>query len=191
MADVKVIDIGGTIAEHRGWFTFLGLALVAAGVLAIIFPLAGGLVVESWVAIACAVAGVAQCVHAFGTRGWQDFLLGLLIGVLYLVTAALLLTNPVRGVLTLTALLSVLLVAEGVIQVIMAFRIRPVSGWGFLAASGVLGAVLGTMIWMQLPSSAVWVLGMFLGVNLITSGLAFTALARSAQPMPGTGSGSV
>ncbi len=187
MSDMTVIDIGGTIAAHRGWFKFLGAALAVAGVLAIAFPLAGGLAVEVWVAIACAVAGIGQCVHAFGARAWSDVLFGLVIGVLYLATAALLAINPMKGVVTLTVLLAVLMLAEGIIQVVLAARIRPNGGWGYLAASGALGVALGAMIWAQLPSSALWVLGLFLGINLITSGFAFWVLADAAQPMAADG----
>lgn len=186
MPDIKVIDIGANIAAHRNWFTFLGLALIVAGLLAIAFPLAGGLAVETWIAVTCLIAGVAMIFHAFQVREWSGLFFGLLVGALYLAVAALLLINPLRGLVTLTALLAILLIAEGIMQAAVGFRLRPVDGWYWLVISAIVGIVVGVLVWRQLPSSAIWVLGTLLGVNFISSGLAFVFVARSAQPIPGT-----
>lgn len=186
MPDIRVVDVGASIAAHRSWFTFLGVALIVAGLLAIAFPLAGGLAVETWVAATCLIAGVAMIVHAFQVREWSGLLFGLLVGALYLAVAALMLTNPLRGLVTLTALLAILLIVEGAIQTAIGFRVRPVGGWYWLVISGVIGVVVGLLVWRQLPSSASWVLGTLLGVNFVTSGLAFVLVARSARAMPET-----
>ena len=191
MSDVTVIDIGGTIAEHRRWFIFLGIALAVAGALAIAFPLAGGVAVELWVAIALVFAGIAQCLHAFAARQWQGFLLGLLVGLLYLATGAVLWLNPIKGVVTLTAFLAAAIFIDGILRMVMAFQIRPLDGWLMLLAGGVIGIIVAIMIWSQLPSSALWALGLMLGINLIFSGLAFTMLANAARPMTGRGARSI
>lgn len=182
MADVTVIDIGATIAAHRRWFMFLGIALAVAGVLAIGFPLAGSLAVAIWAAIAFFIAGVGQVAHAFAARRWQGFTLGLLVGLLYLATAFILWINPMGGVVTLTVLLAAALVIDGVLRSILAFQIRPHAGWGLLLFGGLLGIVTGIMIFNQLPTSAVWALGLLLGVNLIFSGVSFAMLASAARP---------
>ena len=182
MADVTEIDVGGIIAAHRKWFIFLGIALVVAGILAIAFPLAGGLAVEIWVAIALVVSGVAQVVHAFGTRQWQGFLLGLLVGLVYLGAGAVLWLNPLKGIVTLTVFLAVVMLADGILRCMLAFRIRPHSGWVMLLVGGLIGIAAAFMIWRQLPSSAFWVIGLLLGFNLILSGISFVMLANAARP---------
>ena len=164
MADVAVIDIDGMIQAHRRGFIFLGAALAVAGFLAIVFPLAGGLAVEIWTAIALLIAGGAQIAHAFAARQWQGFLLGLLVGILYVVTGAVLWLNPIRGVVTLTALLALAILFDGVLRTVLAFRIRPVDGWFWMLISGLIGIVVAFMIWQQLPSSATWALGLMLAM---------------------------
>ena len=90
MANAAVDPVGDDIARHRGWFIFLGILLIVAGAAAIAFPVLGTLAVEVWTAIAFAIAGVAQTVHAFAARSWGGFLLGLLIGLLYLAVGVVL-----------------------------------------------------------------------------------------------------
>ena len=181
MADVTVVDIGGIIQSHRRWFMALGAALIVAGLLAIVFPLAGGLAVEIWTAIALLIAGGAQIAHAFAARQWQGFLLGLIVGLLYVATGAMLYLNPMRGVVTLTVLLAFAILFDGVLRTVLAFHIRPVDGWFWMLGSGLLGIVVAFMIWQQLPSSATWALGLMLGCNLSFSGLAFAGLATAAR----------
>ena len=181
MANVAVEHAGDGITRHRGWFIFLGIFLIIAGAAAIAFPILGTLAVEVWAAIAFAIAGVAQTVHAFAARSWGGFLLGLLIGLLYLVTGVLLWTNPIRGMIALTVFLAAVLVVDGIFRSALAFRIRPRSGWVWVLLGGILSIILGFMIWQQLPFSALWMLGLLLGINLVFSGLTFLMLT-SAHP---------
>ena len=180
MADVMAKQSVDRIAEHQGWFIFLGAGLVFAGVLAIAFPLAGGIAVEIWTAIALMVAGSAQIVHAFAARGWSGFLLGLLVGLLYLAAGIILWLNPIKGVVTLAVFLAAIMVIDGALRSVLAFQVRPARGWLLLLIGGLLGIAAGVMIGRQLPSAAFWALGLVLGVNLICSGLAFVMLANLA-----------
>jgi uncharacterized membrane protein HdeD (DUF308 family) len=167
------------VVEHRGWFIFLALLLVVAGAAAISFPMLSTIAVELWTAIAFAIAGIAQTVHAFAARSWGGFFWGLLIGLLYLAAGIVLWLNPIAGVVTLTVFLAAVLVVDGVFRSILAFQVRPRSGWFWLLFGGILSVVLGVMIWQQLPSSALAVLGLLLGINLVFSGFAFLMLAMS------------
>ena len=179
MANVTADQFRDEISHHRGWFIFLGLLLIVAGAAAIAFPLLGTLAVAVWAAIAFAIAGVAQTVHAFAARSWGGFLFDLLIGLLYLAAGVMLWLNPLGGAVTLTVILAVVLVVDGVFRSILAFQVRPRTGWIWLLFGGVVSIVLGVMIWRQLPSSAIWILGLLLGINLIFSGLTFLMLGNT------------
>ena len=181
MAHVTVIDADGIVAAHRPWFVFLGVTLIVAGLLATAFPFAGGLAVEVWVAVALVLSGIAQIVHAFAAREWQGFALGLLIGLLYLAGGIILWLDPIKGVVTLTVFLAAMMLIDGILRCIMAVRLRPMPGWVMLLVGGILGIVVAFMIWRQLPSSAMWAIGLLLGINLIFSGFAFITLARTAR----------
>jgi uncharacterized membrane protein HdeD (DUF308 family) len=176
VANSTTDDIRDEITRHRGWFIFLGILLIIAGMSAIAFPLLGALAIEVWAAVAFAVAGAAQTVHAFAARSWSGFLLGLLVGLLYLATGVVLWLNPIRGVVALTVFLAAVLVVDGLFRSILAFQVRPRAGWGWLLAGGIVSIILGVMIWQQLPSSAVSVLGFLLGINLVLSGATFLML---------------
>jgi len=67
MSDVTTIDIGGAIAAHRRWFMLLGVLLIIAGILSIVFPFVGSIAVEVWTAVMLLIVGGAQIAHAFAT----------------------------------------------------------------------------------------------------------------------------
>jgi uncharacterized membrane protein HdeD (DUF308 family) len=87
--------------------------------------------------------------------------------------------NPIAGVVTLTVFLAAVLAVDGMFRSILAFQIRPRPGWFWLLLGGIVSIVLGVMIWQQLPSSALSILGLLLGINLVFSGITFLMLAIS------------
>jgi uncharacterized membrane protein HdeD (DUF308 family) len=180
-----VDQVGDQVVEHRGWFIFLALLLIVAGVAAIAFPVLSTFAIELWTAIVFAVAGVAQTIHAFAARSWGGVFWGLLVGLLYLAAGVVLWLNPLAGVVTLTVFLAAVLVVDGVFRSILAFQIRPRPGWFWLLLGGIVGIVLGVMIWQHLPSAALSILGLLLGINLVFSGFTFLMLAISG-PVAGT-----
>ena len=103
---------GDQVVQHRGWFIFLALLLIIAGAAAIAFPVLSTFALELWAAIAFAVAGVAQTIHAFAARSWGGFLWDLLVGLLYLAAGVVLWLNPLAGVVTLTVFLAAVLVVD-------------------------------------------------------------------------------
>ena len=76
-----------------------------------------------------------------------------------------------------------MLVVDGIFRAVLGFQIRPRSGWGLVLVGGIISVVLGIMIWQQLPSAALWVLGLLLGINLVFSGVTFLMLS-SIKPAP-------
>jgi len=172
------------IDNNRGWFIFLGILLLLAGIAALVFPLAGSLAAELMIGIAFLVASVAQVIHAFGARRWSGFLWQLLGGLLFGFAGIVLVLNPLRGLVTLTVFLAVVLVVEGIFRVATAFRIRPRRGWGWVLTGALLGIGAGVLIFLGLPVSAVWALGVLVGINLLFAGMSFLVLAMSAPPAP-------
>lgn len=169
------------IKQNWGWFLALGIVFVLAGLAAIAFPLLSTIATKialGWIFLA---GGVLMILHAFSASGWRGFLLGLLIGVLYVVAGGWLAFFPFTGIITLTILLAALFLAEGVLEVIMAFRVRPHEGWAWLLLSGLVAIAVGVMIAMQLPSSAAWAIGLLTGINLLMTGASFIALALAGR----------
>jgi len=100
---------------------------------------------------------------------------------LFIVVGALFLRNPGESLLTLTLLLIVFFMVEGISKVIFALTIRPFPNWGWVLASGIVGILLAFYLWASIPVSAVWVLGVLLGIELICEGAALGHLAWQAR----------
>ena len=180
-----------TLQRSWGWLFGLGIVLVVLGVLAIALPAIATLAVGIFIGWLLVIGGVVQLAHAFGERRWRGFLLHFLGGLLYLVVGGLILTDPFRGALALTILLAAFLVVEGIFQVLLALRIRPFRNWGWVLASGLITLLLGILIFAGWPSTALWVIGLLVGIHLLTSGIALImlglaarALARQMSEMP-------
>jgi uncharacterized membrane protein HdeD (DUF308 family) len=170
-----------TVADNWGWFLALGIVLVVAGIAAIMFPLLSTIAAKialGWIFLA---AGVVMIIHAFSIQKWGGFLMELLLGVLYLFAGGWLAFFPFTGIVTLTILLAALFLAEGVLEVIMGFRVRPHEGWGWLVFSGLIAVAVGLLIAAELPSSAVWAIGLLVGVNLLSTGISFIVLAFAGK----------
>jgi uncharacterized membrane protein HdeD (DUF308 family) len=165
------------IAEHWGWYLFLGIVLLLAGLAAIAFPFLSTIAAKIALGWIFLVSGVVMIAHAFSAGEWRGFLLNLLIGILYVIAGAYLAFLPFAGILTLTILVAALFLADGLLETIMAFRIRPHAGWGWVLASGLAAAAVGVLIALHLPTSATWAIGALVGVKLIFAGWSFIALA--------------
>jgi uncharacterized membrane protein HdeD (DUF308 family) len=109
------------------------------------------------------------------------FWLQLVSVVLFILVGSLFLRNPGEGLLTLTLLLIVFFMVEGISKVIFALTIRPFPNWGWVLGSGIVGILLAFYLWASIPVSAVWVLGVLLGIELICEGAALGHLAWQAR----------
>src|SRR5262245_57293536 len=144
------------IARHWVWYLFLGIVLVLGGCAAIAFPHLSTIAAKIALGWIFLVSGVVTLLHALSAGEWRGLFLNLLIGILYVAAGAYLAFLPLAGIITLTALVAALFLADGVLEVMMAFRIRPHRSWGLVLVSGLVAITAGALIAMQLPSSATW-----------------------------------
>ena len=173
-------DLLAAIRTHRNRFTWLGISLIVVGLAAILFPLIFSIVAKVLVGWVLLVGGAAMLWHAFQARDWASALQSGAIGVLYLAMGVYLAFFPLTGLIGLTALLGVIFLLQGGVEAAMALRHRPRRGWGWLALSGAASVLLGVLLIAGLPQTALWALGLMLGINLVSSGVSFVALARGA-----------
>ena len=179
--EARVAETKQLITDKWGWFLALGIVLILAGLAAIAFPFLSSIaakVVLGWLFL---IGGVMMIVHAFQAPGWGGFLWELLVGILYVVVGGYLAFFPLAGLLTLTIVIAALFIAEGVFEAIMAFRVRPHEGWVWLLLSGIAALAVGVIIAMGLPESAIWALGLLVGINLLFSGWSYVFLALAGR----------
>jgi uncharacterized membrane protein HdeD (DUF308 family) len=165
------------IAHRWHWFLGVGILLALAGAAAIAFPFFSTLAAKIALGWLLLFTGVVNVAHAFATRGWRAFGHNLLVGLLFVAAGAYLAFFPLTGIITLTILLAALFIVEGYLELMMALRLQPDAGWGWVLLSGVLAIGAGIMIGLGLPDSSTWVLGLLTGINLLASGLSFIFLA--------------
>lgn len=172
--------VEGAIAEHRTWFIVLGIVLLLLGIVAIIFPFMTTIAVKIMIGWLFLIGGVVQIIHAFSTQKWSSFFFNLLVGILYVFAGGWLAFFPFTGILTLTIFLAAMFIVQGILEFGMAFKMRPQSGWGWMLFSGIVAILLGILIFGGLPGTAVWAIGLLVGINLLSSGIAYLFLGMFA-----------
>lgn len=172
--------------EGWGWLVVLGTALIALGCAAICVPIAVTFAVELILGWVLVVGGIVQGIHAFRSRGTSAVFPTTLIAILYFIVGVLLLAYPLQGVLTLTLLLAIFFVLEGVFKMGMAWQTRSAGSWGWLFFSGVVAFVLGLFIWLAWPAVAAWLIGLLVGIDLLFGGCAMImyAIAKRGPALP-------
>lgn len=161
----------------RGWLVFLGVVLIIAGISAICMPLVASLAVELLIGWVLLVSGLMQVIYSLSSRRWGRFFARLLAGLLYLVAGLMLVAHPLRGVVTLTFLLGMLFILEGICKIVASIGNYDMPRWGSLCLSGILALIIGVIIWNGWPSSAAWAIGLLVGINVLFRGWALIALA--------------
>lgn len=167
------LDIAGVRAKW-GWFVALGVLLLVLG-----FVAAGNLLVATvasvwFVGMMMLAAGIIEVVHAFGVKSWGRFFFWLLSGLFYALAGLLVFYNPILAARALTVFLAASLIVSGALRIWVAFS-HKVTGWGWVAFGGLITVLAGLVIMAGWPVNSLWVLGIFLAIDLILQGITFIA----------------
>jgi uncharacterized membrane protein HdeD (DUF308 family) len=165
-----------SIREHWVLFLVEGIVLVVLGILAILIPQIASLAVAIFL-------GWLFLITTFMARHAPGFWWSLLSAVLAVAAGLVLLARPVVGVVSLTLLLIVFFIIEGVVSIMYAFEHKKESSgqWAWMLVSGIIDLVLAAMIWAGLPTTAEWALGLLVGINMLFGGAALIAMALHAR----------
>ena len=169
------------LRAKSGWIVALGVVYVIAGVIALGSVVFATVVSVFVVGIMMLIAGVAEVINAFQIKTWGKFLLWLLLGVLYIVAGFLTFDNPLLAAAVLTLLLGVALIASGIMRIILGFNMRRGMPWGWVVFSGVVTLLLGLIILAHWPVSSLYVLGVFLGIDLIIAGIGWIGVGSGLR----------
>jgi uncharacterized membrane protein HdeD (DUF308 family) len=176
-----------TIAEtiQTSWALFLvqGLVMIALGLFAIIWPQISTLATDLFVGWVFLLSGLTGLITMFFAPSVASFLWSFVTAALTLLVGVLLLWHPIAGAVSLTLVLVAFFIVEGLFQIAGAIRHREAlpGSWGWLLMSGVADLVLAALIILGWPATAIWALGLMVGVNLLTSGLAIAMVAVAAH----------
>jgi uncharacterized membrane protein HdeD (DUF308 family) len=160
----------------RGCLMVLGVLSVFAGFIAIGSPLMTGAIVTSVIGAMLLLNGILELVNAFSAGGWKAGLLAFLGGALAIIAGGMIMAQPVIGSAIISIMLIVFFFADGFARTILAFKLKPMPGWGWQLFSGIVSLILGLMIWQHWPLSGLWAIGVLIGVRILFAGLAMLML---------------
>jgi uncharacterized membrane protein HdeD (DUF308 family) len=172
-----------------GWILALGIVYVIAGLIALGSVVMATVASVLIVGVMMIVAGVAEIINAFQCKGWGRFLIWVLLGALYIVAGFVTFENPLFAAAILTLLLGASLIASGIVRIILAFSMKREQPWIWVLLSSLITLLLGLMILAHWPLSSVYILGIFLGIDLVMAGASWIgiglALHRRGEPVVG------
>jgi uncharacterized membrane protein HdeD (DUF308 family) len=159
-----------------GWIVALGVVYVIVGVIALGSVVLATAASVLLVGIMMVIAGVAEIINAFQIKTWGKFLLWLVLGALYVFAGFVAFSNPLLTAVVLTLLLGAALVVSGIVRIVLAFSMKQGTPWGWALLSGVVTLLLGLIILARWPFSSLYVLGIFLGIDLVIAGASWIAI---------------
>ena len=173
--------VWGDLARNWGWLLAQGILLVVLGTL--------GLGMTIWLTLASVfifgvlllIGGCVQIFQTFKCRGWKSILGHGLIAVLYVLAGISVMGDPLAASALFTLLLAGALVGIGVVRLIMAFQLRGAQNWFWLLIGGIAALVLGLMILARWPLSGLWVIGLFVAIEMIFGGWTSIFIALGAR----------
>jgi len=180
MATAMILTGMDEVKRNWGWVLALGIGLLVLGLLAAASAFATTLATVVFFGCLLLVAGVFEIGNAFRHTGYGGFWMHLFTGVLDVVCGSLLLAFPLAGAAALTFILAVLFLVGGPVRAISALMMKlPNGGWAVL--SGVIDFLLGLTLLASWPISAIWFLGLCVGIALIFRGAWWMAFAISVH----------
>ncbi|MEO1138967.1 MAG: DUF308 domain-containing protein [Pseudomonadota bacterium] len=167
-----------TLLKARKIIFLVGVVMSVLGVAALALPMLSSLVVEVFVGWLLTISGFVSLIGAFALRGTGLFVWEVLAGLLTLAAGILLVVFPVQGLIALTLLVALVLFMTGAAQAALAFWMRQAPRWGWAALSALVSIVLGGVILATLPEASAVVLGALVGLDFLSTGIAFVFIAR-------------
>ena len=173
----------GELKRSWGWYLALGIVMIVLGTIAIgstfVMTIAS-VFFFGWLLI---IGGVMEVIHAFWQERWAGFFLDLLTGVLYVVVGWMM-GDQSQGIGPLLILIiAMFLLFEGVFRIVAAVAAR-YPHWGWVMFNGVISLILGIMIWRQWPYSGLWVIGLFVGIEMLLNGWSLVMLSLTGRKLP-------
>jgi uncharacterized membrane protein HdeD (DUF308 family) len=168
----------GKVASTLKWE---GIALIVLGSIAVVVPGIFSLAVTTLVGVLLLVGSAVRLWRCLSGGDAASHLWHIIAAALAVIAGVLLLSNPWEGVLTLTVVVIALFLAEGAMKMIGAFNMKPARGWLWMLVSGLVDVVLGLLLWSRLPGTALWAIGLLVGISLLFTGWTAVMLAAGLK----------
>ncbi|OKH30983.1 hypothetical protein NIES2119_29755 [[Phormidium ambiguum] IAM M-71] len=174
-------EINRGLSSALGFAIALGIFLIVLGIIAIARPFFATIAATLFLGTILLITGIFQIVHSFQTNIRGNFWLKFISGLIYCVGGLLIMFNPLPSLIALTVVVGISILVSSIFQVILAFELRPARNWDWVLLSGILGIILGILIWHGWPENSPWAIGLLLGINLVFDGLWMILFSASAR----------
>ncbi len=184
MGDVQTltVQIPQELVHYWGWFLVFGIGLVVLGIAAVarsFTATVASMLFFGWLLVFASGIEIAQAVMV---GHWAGFFHHLLAAILFGIAGLLLVSRPLISAEVATVFMAMFFMVGGLFQLVASLAIT-LPGWGWQAADGIITFVLGLLVFAQWPASGLWVIGLFIGIDLIFYGCAWIALALGLRAM--------
>jgi uncharacterized membrane protein HdeD (DUF308 family) len=166
------------------WLLILGVLLIIVGMVAISASFVATLATVVAVGTLCLIGGGVEIANAIWALRWRGFWLHLLAGLIYVALGLILVERPGLGAEVITFMLAIALLVGGSFRIVMALSER-FHGWGWVLLNGIVTLVLGILIWRQWPESALWVIGLFVGIDMVFAGWSLVMAGLAVRTLAG------
>ncbi len=175
------VDFKQAIKESKSSLMWVGILMAVVGAIAIFFPFAATVTTNYMVGFLFLFYGALGVWHSFSIKGTGPFFGALLMGLITVVAGVLLIANPLEGILLLTLTVGIVFIFEGAYQIFAAFEYRPAKGWGWMLVSAIISIAAGLLIVSKLPGTSLFVLGLIMGINFLSTGISMVMLSKAVD----------
>jgi uncharacterized membrane protein HdeD (DUF308 family) len=170
-----------TLQGHWGWFFGLGILLLFLGFIGLGMEIVLTIVSMYFFSALLLISGLSYFADAFKNKRWKGAVWHILIALLYLIGASIVFYDPLLASTLITAFLAWVLIIIGATRIAMSFSVRKTKGWGWIFFAGLISLILGVLILLKWPMSGLWVIGMFIAIDMIVSGWTYIFIALSLR----------
>ena len=182
MASANINDeVFGELKKHWAWMLSLGIVMVILGVIGLGMTVLFNEIVVMYFGFLLLFGSGVQLMQAFRAEAWKGRVWHVLIALVYIVGGIIAVTEPVIAGMTLALLIAWTLIVIGVLRLVMALQMRGAAGWLWTLLGGALSVVLGVMIINEWPQSGLWVIGLFVAIEILFAGWSQIMIALAAK----------
>ena len=174
-------EVFGELKKNWAWMLSLGIVMVILGVIGLGMTVLFNEIVVMYFGFLLLFGSGVQLMQAFRAEAWKGRLWHVLIALVYIAGGVVAVTDPVIAGMTLALLIAWTLIVIGLLRLVMALQMRGANGWLWTLVGGLLSVVLGVMIINEWPQSGLWVIGLFVAIEVLFAGWTQIMIALAAK----------
>ena len=179
-------EVFGDVGKNWKWLLVLGIIFVILGFIGLGRVFALTVASVFFFGILILIGGAVQLFESFKCKGWKSILLHVIIAILYFLIGIEFITNPMLASAVLTLILAIGFILVGIVRIVMAIQVRGTANWFWLLFSGIISVMMGLIIAARWPVSGLFIIGLFVAIELIFHGWSYILVALAARKVLNT-----